>query len=174
MTGETPTWKAAFSGSLSRLWRTEGKLSWERLGDGLISPYERSLVAADQNLCDSTVQRMVEARNGETKREIKWHFGEPEAGKRNSNDDIGWAALSYCIKQDRNATWAEIVARYALLRRIPYIDAALCLKQIHKEQGLFYFDDVTSAPVKWTPRPAYRERVNLQNDWDVLESLQVH
>lgn len=182
-----PTWKKSFGDGMSRLWRTEGRRVWQRLEKGLISKYEKSLVAADQDLCDATLEKMVEARGGPGGlKHIEWNFGRPGdppckgkgGGKRKSRrkgmdaeeeiEDIGWATLSHCIKQDRNATWAEIVARYSILRREPFLETALLLRDLQQTEGLFYFDDTTSEPIKWSPSTAYRKRVNIEEDWAAI------
>lgn len=166
---KSPTWKASFKDGMSRLWRTEGRKVWERMERGLISKYEKSLVAADQDLCEATLEKMVEARGGpEGLKKIDWHWGGPDSDPKDDSSDIGWATLSYCIKQDRNATWAEIVARYALLRRLPFLEVALGLRELQAKDGLCYFDDTTQEPIKWSPSSAYNRRVNLADDWAAI------
>lgn len=170
-----PTWGTSFRGGVSTLWRTGGRAVWERLGDSLMDPLERSIVAADPDLADSTLKKMVEIRGGKERLAVcNFHFDNPAPDDTTDRaNDIGYPALSYCIKQDRNATWAEVVARYSLLRRIPFLETALALRDLWRREGSFvYFDSITHVPVRWSPRMASLPRVDIDKEWAALEQLQ--
>lgn len=171
----TPPWGKSFDSDTSKLWRTKGRTVWERLGKALISPAEKSLVAADPDLCQSTMDKMIALRGGMDQiNPIKFFFSDPspeDASDR--NDDIGYPTLSLCIKQDRNATWAEVVARYSILRRVPFLETAIALKELEKNGQLIYFDDGSKLPISWSPRSRHTtNEATVDDEWDTLESLQ--
>lgn len=171
----TPTWGKTFDSDTSKLWRTKGRAVWERLGKAIISPAEKSLVAADPDLCQSTIEKMIAVRGGEEKlKTTKFFFSDPSPeDTEDRNDDIGYPTLSLCIKQDRNATWAEIVTRYAILRRAPFLETAIVLKKLAENGQLIYFDDGSKLPISWTPRPRrMTPEITIDDEWDALESLQ--
>lgn len=169
-----PSWVSAYKDDTSRLWRTEGRSVWNRLGNGLISPIEKSMVAADPDLANETIAKMVAERGGqEALQEIEFFFNNPAPGdKVDRADDIGYPVLSFCIKQDRNATWADIVARYCLVRRTPFLETAIFLRTLHKTKGLFYFDNKSLKPIRWTPRVSKRKTVRIEDEWAQLLELQ--
>lgn len=167
-------WKEVFQGGTKYLWRSHGRSVWERLGPEILSPLEKTIVSADPDLRESSLQKMIEFRGGPEKLQTLNFFFEEINDKATSDaeiQDVGFATLSYCIKQDRNANWAEIIGRYAMIRRLPFLEVALYLKQLEKQGKLFYFDDNTSEPIRWTPKVANPQIVNLESEWDILETI---
>lgn len=147
-----------------------GEETWQCLGDDVLSKQGKVLVSEDPDLSIETLRRLALLQDG-TMVEIPFTFG---AGDPDKDNDIGIALLSTCIKDNLSATWAELIARYAAIRRYPFLETAIALKALDEQRGLYYFADGTQLPTLWHPRKARMQpgdivrNANLEDEWDLL------
>ena len=116
------------------------------LSDSILSKEGKKIVAKDPNLSDDTLKKLLALQGGNLK-DVQFNFGLPNWGEAN---DAGCALLSCCIKDNYNSTWAELVGRYADMRRKPFLEIALGLKQYHAQYGLAYYNN-SHELVPWEP-----------------------
>lgn len=168
--------------------RLRGKELWEKLDDRILSKEGKALVTADPNLTPVTLNRLFQLQGGKLT-DICTFFGEaPPASEEGEKEpktareakleksDVGLAMLSCCIKDNLDATWAEICARYAATRRLPFLEIAIKLKELDKTHELRYYDDESKEPVIWHPKRASGPRrdlalkrvTNISDDWDEI------
>ncbi len=126
--------------------RYKGSETWLRMPNSLLSKEAKMIISNDPNLSDTTMQALSLLQNGEIKR-IPFYFGKEDFGEES---DVGCALLSSCIKDEMRASWAEIIARYAALRKKPFVDMAFGLKEYHRKYGMFYFSK-EHTPISWSP-----------------------
>lgn len=149
----------------------EGPDTWMKLGDGVLSKQGKELVSEDPDLSKETLHRLSLLQHCELA-DIPFTF---DIDKDNqTGNDIGLALLSSCIKDNPTATWAEITARYSAIRRYPFLETAIALKALAKEEGLFYYAEGTKIPTPWHPRKCRFElrnisrKTSIATEWDLL------
>lgn len=75
-----------------------------------------------------------------------------------NNDETGLAHLTQCISEDHDQSLAELVARYAMERQIPFFAGAWYIKALMMRQGLFYYQYSVTRDLhrkSWTPKEKY-------------------
>lgn len=152
-------------------WLT-GESTWTSLGEEILSNRGKMIVSEDPDLTIDTIRRLLMLQNGDLF-DVPFSFGNPDDDE--SEENIGLALLSSCIKDNKDATWAEIVARYAAIRRCPFLETAIALKRLEKESGgLFYYETGTKMKTKWWPKRARMlssdigKKADLDSEWDLL------
>lgn len=126
-----------------------GAASWLNLPPSILSKEGKELVTQDPNLSPDTIQELKELERTDLS-DYTFYFSDKE-----KKSDIGLATLSMCISENPYATMAEIVARYADTRNIPYAHAAFVLDAIRRLTGFTLYErnkqDNTFKAVKWMP-----------------------
>lgn len=127
-----------------------GPNSWLNLPNSLLSSKGKSLVTADPDLGDETLQMLRDLEKTPYEKYCPFYFSDEE-----KSSDIGMATLSMCIQENQYATMAELVARYADLRNVPYAHVAIYLSEVRKKTGFIMFvrkrTDNTFQAVPWSP-----------------------
>lgn len=163
-----------------------GEEVWSELGDEMLSEEGKKLVAADPDLSEITLRRLLLLQGYTTQENFRNTFAKLSQDEESDDrifeaneraQDVSFALLSLCIKDDLSATWAEIVARYAAIRRTPFLETALALKALVASQGsFFYYADNGDQIIPWTPRKAPVKRgsmdrnTDLESEWGLLAS----
>lgn len=167
------------------VWLT-GEAVWSELNEQILSEEGKKLVAADPDLSEVTLRRLALLQNFNMK-EIKPPFGQIQDIEENGSEkldpdivehEVSFALLSSCIKDDLAATWAEFVARYAAIRRTPFLETAMALKALYIFQGnkFFYYMNNGKQMIPWSPNKAKVKRgtmdreMDLQSEWGLLAS----
>lgn len=159
-----------------------GKETWECLHDNLLSQEGKEIVSSDPNLSPPTLNKLYKLQGGQLQ-EVPTYFGpetpegdfEPVEDEK-KDTDVGLAVLSAIIKMAPYATWAEFVARYAAIRRMPFLEIAVLLKDLDRKSGLHYYDEETGNPILWRPTMASTNRRDVQlqktvpiaDEWDEI------
>ena len=116
------------------------------LAPNILSSEGKKIVSKDPNLSKETIKKLL-ALQGGTLTDVSFNFGLPGWGEDN---DVGCALLSSCIKDNFQSTWAELVGRYADMRKKPFLEIAIGLKRFHEEQWLAYYNQKHEL-VRWAP-----------------------
>lgn len=133
-------------GSRERTYKLLGTNAYLSLSNAILSKKGKEIVRKDPNLSEFTLMKLLELQKGVLK-EVRFYFGEPGYGEM---QDVGCALLSTCIKDNPQSTWAEIVGRYADMRRCPFLEIAFGLKKFHEEYGMGYYNK-EKRWIPWTP-----------------------
>lgn len=152
----------------------DGEEVWTELGEEMLSTEGKKLVAADPDLSEITLRRLA-LLQGYTFQDVPNPFAAIEEDadedtfeKHERAQDVSFALLSLCIKDDLSANWAEIVARYAAIRRTPFLETAMALKEMFEENGsFFYYVGSGSQTIPWSPRKAPAKRGTMDRDTDL-------
>lgn len=112
------------------------------------SSKELKIIDADPDLHDETIEKLQALRETPAQ-PIPLLFGVPGFGDEN---DIGLAIFSICIKLNPEASFAEITARYAEVKKTGFLETALALKEFNKANNFMYYND-RHEPIIWLPRP---------------------
>lgn len=126
-----------------------GVNSWLDLPNALLSPKGKMLVTEDPNLSPETIEALKAIEPTSPDRFGVYYFSD-----QSNMCDIGLATLSMCIKENPSATMAELVARYADLRNIPYAHVAVVLSEMRNGPGFLRYirgSDSTYRAVPWAP-----------------------
>lgn len=126
-----------------------GAASWMNLPPSILSQKGKDLVTRDPDLSAETIQSLCELEKTGLE-EFPFYFSSDE-----KSSDIGMATLSMCIRENTFATMAEVVARYADMRNIPYAHAAFVLNAIRRRYGFTVYlrnrTDNTYRAMRWEP-----------------------
>lgn len=129
-----------------------GANSWLNLPNTILSAQGKELVTRDSDLTDATLNALRALEPTSPDQFGPYFFSDDDNDK---SSDIGMATLSMCIRENLHATMAEIVARYADLRRIPYAHVATVLTEMRRTTGFTMFvrnrTDNTFQAVPWSP-----------------------
>lgn len=127
---------------------------WEQLSKKLLSREGMDLVDADPNLTARTILALQKTeqsildescKNGG----YKWYFSLNEDGS-----DTSAALLASCINDNPLACMAELVARYASLRNMPFYTVAAKLCQLRDNGCLYRLNDRPPYTyIPWFPTP---------------------
>lgn len=128
-----------------------------------ISPAGRLIVEAEPNLEPETFELLLRYDMDRLSEEDKVLFA--EKSKKEivekvfaASHDIGFAHLSQCIKENLKQPVAELVARYSIERRIPFLLGAIYILALMETQPLYYFENRINYGVRrirWKPISAY-------------------
>lgn len=121
---------------------------WMKLRADLLSKEGKEIVSADPDLSEETIRALL-ALLPEDRPKYEFYFYDDD------EFDTGLTLVSSCIKDNLDASMAELVARYADMRRVPFAIAAEALNKLRKTKGLTYFkkiDDTRYTKVKWEPK----------------------
>lgn len=105
---------------------------WQRLPTRLLNERGKRIVNADPDLREETVSALL--RVHPPKGTYRFYFG------NNDDCDVGAVGLALCIGDNLQATMAELVARYAAMRKVPFTDTALAVLEQYHNRGLFYYE----------------------------------
>ena len=101
---------------------------WQRLPARLLNDRGKRIVNADPDLREDTVSALLCVHP--PKGTFQFYFG------NNDDCDVGAVGLALCIGDNLQATMAELVARYAAMRKVPFTDTALAvLDQYHRQSA---------------------------------------
>lgn len=134
------------SGSRERKHKLLYASAYLDLSPNILSDAGKKIVEKDPNLSEDTLKKLL-ALQGGCLCDVPFHFGLQGWGE---NNDAGCALLSSCIKDNFQSTWAELVGRYADMRRRPFLEIAIGLKQYDHEYGLAYYNEDHEL-VPWKP-----------------------
>ena len=127
-----------------------GVNSWLNLPNALLGLEGKKIVTEDPDLSPETLEalRALEPTSAD-------QFGVYYFSEQNNACDIGLATLSMCIRENTSATMAELVARYADLRNIPYAHVATILSAMRYSTGFIRYvrnrSDSTYRAIPWSP-----------------------
>lgn len=110
----------------------ESKPYWMRLPVSMLNERGKEIVSRDPDLSRQTIELLKTVHPPENK--YKFYFGE------DGDTDVGLAALSMCVGDNVSASMAELVARYADLRHIPFVDTAIAVIHLHETTGIVHYD----------------------------------
>ena len=127
-----------------------GANSWLNLPNSLLSAEGKRLVTEDPDLSAQTIEMLRKLEPTEAERFGSYYFSE-----EGNTSDIGLATLSMCIRDNPSATMAELVARYADLRNIPFAHVATVLSHVRYSTGFVRYVhdriDGTHRQIPWAP-----------------------
>lgn len=130
---------------------------WEQLPKRLLSPEGCEIVSRDPNLSASTLKTLNKTEKpyleGNLAESHEWYFDIREDGS-----DISAVLLASCINDNVNACMAEIVARYAGVRRLSFLEVANKLCELRREGRLYRLSsDMPHRYIKWQPAIVEKE-----------------
>ena len=108
----------------------KGPETWLLLRPQILSESGKEIVSEDPNLTPDTMQMLLEAYNNEIS-DVIFYFG------LDDESDIGLTVISMCIQENLDASFAELVARYADTRGTPFLETAIALHKLRREEGLY-------------------------------------
>ena len=123
-----------------------GKKSWTSLPDDILNKAGKVIVSEDPDLSLSTISKLEEVHAPDTP--AIFNFG------YNDESDTGCVSVAVCISENVYATMAELTARYASLRKIPFLTAAKALIELREKKGLCRLDINGNGQIiykQWTP-----------------------
>lgn len=124
---------------------------WLQLPVRLLNERGKRVVSADPDLRKETMEALM--RVHPPKGCYEFYFG-----NHDFESDVGATGLAMCIADNPLANMAELVARYAVMRKIPFTDTALAVLEQYHTYGLFYYvrKNFRNYPVKrkWFPNEA--------------------
>lgn len=125
-----------------------GPKLWVTLSSDMLSEDGKIIVSMDPDLGTETLHRL-QRTEPQTKRQYKFSFGIDDVGEGTA----GLANLSSCIKDNLNQTMAELVARYAMIRDMPFLVTATALDKLRNTHGFIYYSSAESGfrPISWQP-----------------------
>lgn len=125
---------------------------WLSMPENLLNKDAKALLNADPNLTRETMARLLQAQP--ITHEAKFYFGLDDKDDANK-DDIGVTLLSICINENLSQSMAELVARYATARKLPFTETAVgVLKLYYRQKECFVrFKQVNGMYVseRWRP-----------------------
>ena len=124
---------------------------WLQLPARLLNVRGKRVVSADPDLRKETMEALMWVHP--PKGCYEFYFG-----NKDFESDVGVTALALCIDDNPLANMAELVARYAAMRKIPFTDTALAVLKQYHTYGLFYYvrKNFRHYPIKrrWFPNEA--------------------
>lgn len=108
--------------------RKTGAEVWLSLPDSLLNKEGKRIVSDDPNLCFETMKKLLEAHPPEG--DHPFYFVDDNGGP-----GIGITSISTCIDDNPTQSMAELIARYADLRHVPFTDTALACLSLYKKNG---------------------------------------
>ena len=110
-----------------------------------ISRKGRHLIEHEPNVEDDTLAALIELDRERIPENISKRLkGLSKAETANyafcERGEIGLTHLSMCISEDKDQSLAELIARYAEERRIPFVLGAIYIKALISQRDLFYYN----------------------------------
>ena len=127
-----------------------------------ISRKGRHLIEHEPNVEDDTLAALIELDRERIPENISKRLkGLSKAETANyafcERGEIGLTHLSMCISEDKDQSLAELIARYAEERRIPFVLGAIYIKALISQRDLFYYNISYDGykKVRWQPQLRY-------------------
>lgn len=170
----------AFMTSPSTYWEKRGAALWNSLSNEILNKEGKEIVSVDPSLSIATLKKLIETCNRPLELEkYDCMFGDSDNPEDFS--DIGSTLLSSCIRDNLSATRAELVARFASIIGIPFIETAIMIMEREQSpDGLFLYDLSTGERIRWTPKEpsphkiypkSFAQKTDITNEWDLLDDL---
>lgn len=130
--------------------RKAGEEVWLSLPERILNRAGKSIVSDDPNLSFETMQKLLEAQPPEG--HYPFYFVDDNGGP-----GIGITSISICIDDNPDQSMAELIARYAELRHVPFTDTALACLALYKKNGNMFVHYTYVGGIyrqeAWSPAP---------------------
>lgn len=136
---------------------------WKIPDNSSITAKGRRLVSVDPNITSSTLSALLRSEASFfTKPEYK-HFLNDSPTSIIMNEFahghmLGYAHVAQCISENFDQTKADLIARYSIDRRIPFVVGALLIDTLMQTEPLYYFKYHPGSGYKrvlWEPKKIY-------------------
>lgn len=121
---------------------------WLSMPEHLLNKEAKAVLNEDPNMTRETMAKLLQVQP--IVKDVQFYFG------HDSETDVGIALLSICINENLSQSMAELIARYATARNIPFTEAAtgvLRLYYSHKKQFIRYVNEGGGYASKiWSPK----------------------
>lgn len=129
--GERTVYNSPLPHKVRERTRKVGEDVWMALSPGILNPKGKEIVSSDPDLCFETMQKLL--RVSPPKNECPFYFFDDDGSY-----GIGITTLSTCIDDNPDQTMAELIARYAEVRNVPFTDTALACLSLYRKLGGYF------------------------------------